>query len=182
MPVIRDLGARVRTRHTAGVRLFVALRPPDDVLDAVARLRRRERAGVRWTTRPQWHVTLRFLGEVAEPAPVVAALDEALLESTTAVVGPRVSALGRGVVVVPVAGLEPLAGAVVTATGVFGTPPPDRPFRGHLTLARSRHGSVRDLVGEEFVAQFPVDEIALVRSHLGRDGARYEDLHVRRLG
>lgn len=164
------------------MRLFVAVRPPDDVLEVIAGLRRRERADVRWTTRPQWHVTLRFLGEVPDPAPVVDALDAAPLEAATATVGPRVSALGRGVVIVPVAGMEALAAAVVTATGSFGRPAPDRRFRGHLTLARARHGPVRDLVGEEVDARFPVDEVRLVRSHLGRDGSRYEDLHVRRLG
>jgi RNA 2',3'-cyclic 3'-phosphodiesterase len=164
------------------VRLFVAVRPPDDVLDLLAGLRRRERAGVRWTTRPQWHVTLRFLGEVEEPRPVAAALDAAALAPASAMVGPRVSALGRGIVVVPVAGLDALAAGVASATGGFGAPPPERPFRGHLTLARARRGSVRGLVGEPVEATFPVGEVRLVRSHLGRDGARYEDLHVRRLG
>jgi 2'-5' RNA ligase len=163
------------------VRLFVALRPPDDVLDIVAGLRRRERDGVRWTTREQWHVTLRFLGEVADPQPVATALDDAVLNGCTAVVGPQVTALGREVVIVPVAGVEDLAAVVVAATRDVGKPPATRPFRGHLTLARARHGSVRDLVGEPVEARFRVDAVRLVRSHLGRDGARYEDLHVRHL-
>jgi 2'-5' RNA ligase len=169
-------------RHTAGVRLFVAVQPPDDVLDLLAGLGRRGRAGVRWTTRPQWHVTLRFLGEVEDPAPVSAALDAAPLGPAAATVGPRVSALGRGIVVVPVAGLDALAAGVVAATGEFGAPPPQRPFRGHLTLARARHGSVRSLLGEAVDATFRVGEVVLVRSHLARDGARYEDVHVRHLG
>lgn len=166
-----------------GMRLFVAVQPPDDVLDLLAGLRRRERAGLRWTTRAQWHVTLRFLGEVEDPAPVAEALDVAPLVAADAVLGPKVSALRQGVLVVPVAGLDALAAGVVAATGGFGVPPPDRPFRGHLTLARAaRHGSVRDLAGEAVDARFPVGDVRLVRSHLGRDGARYEDLHVRRLG
>ena len=48
------------------MRLFVAVRPNEAVLDAVAGLARPERPGVRWTTQPQWHVTLRFLGGVDE--------------------------------------------------------------------------------------------------------------------
>jgi RNA 2',3'-cyclic 3'-phosphodiesterase len=163
------------------VRLFVAVRPPEAVLDALAGLRRPERPGVRWTTRDQWHVTLRFLGEVDDPAPVANALDDAPLAACGAVAGPRVAALGRGVVVVPVRGLDDLAGAVITATAGFGAPPPDRAFRGHLTLARSRRGSVRDLVGQAVEASFPVEDVRLVRSRLGRDGARYEDVHVRPL-
>ena len=47
------------------MRLFVAVWPPDDVIDVLADLPRPEVAGVRWTTRGQWHVTLRFLGHVA---------------------------------------------------------------------------------------------------------------------
>jgi RNA 2',3'-cyclic 3'-phosphodiesterase len=163
------------------VRLFVAVRPPGDVLDALDRLRRPERSGVRWTTRDQWHVTLRFLGEVDDPGTVADALDAAPLAVCGAEAGPRVAALGRGVVVVPVRGLDELAGGVVAATARFGVPPPDRPFHGHLTLARSRRGSVRDLVGEAVAASFAVDDVRLVRSHLGRDGARYEDVHVRPL-
>jgi RNA 2',3'-cyclic 3'-phosphodiesterase len=172
---------RVGWWETAAVRLFIAVMPPDDVLDVVAGLRRRARDGVRWTTRAQWHVTLRFLGDVADPAPVAAALDGADLAGATAVVGPRVAALGRGVVVVPVAGLDELAAGVTAATGAFGRPAPPRRFRGHLTLARTRGGSVRGLVGEPVGARFPVDAVRLVRSHLGPDGARYEDLHVRLL-
>lgn len=171
-----------RLCETAVVRLFVAVTPPDTVLDAVARLRRPARPGVRWTTREQWHVTLRFLGEVDDPAPVVAALDRAVLPAAEARIGPRVGLLGRGVVMLPVAGLDGLAAAVVAATAGIGEPVGDRPFRGHLTLARVRRGgSARGLLGEELDRTFAVREVALVRSHLGAGPARYEVLHVRRL-
>lgn len=163
------------------MRLFVAVRPPDGVTAVLAGLRRPERAGVRWTTPDQWHATLRFLGEVDDPGPVVAALDAAPLAATEAVVGPRVAALGRGAVVVPVAGLEDLAAGVTAATAALGARPEARRFRGHVTLARVRRGPVRDLVGEEVAASFPVREVVVLRSHLGRGGARYEALHVRRL-
>ena len=163
------------------MRLFVAVRPPDAVLDVIGGLRRPAREGVRWTTRPQWHVTLRFLGEVDDPAPVVAALETAPLVGCAAVMGPRVAALGYGVVIVPVAGLEALAEGVVATTGQFGRAPEARPFRGHLTLARVRRGSVRGLVGEAIELRFPVEHIRLVRSRPGPGGARYDDVHVRRL-
>ena len=54
-------------------RLFVAVWPPPEVLDVLAALPRTERPGVRWTTRDQWHVTLRFLG-MADPAEAVEAV------------------------------------------------------------------------------------------------------------
>ena len=164
-----------------GVRLFVAVRPPDAVLDAVDALGRPERPDVRWTTRPQWHVTLRFLGEVADPGPVAAALDAAPLTGCEATLGPAVARLGRGVVMVPVGGVETLAGEVVAATASIGRPPERRPFAGHLTLARVRRGPLRDLVGEPVDLRFPVVDVRLVRSHQGRGGARYQDLHVRQL-
>ena len=167
--------------ETSSVRLFVAVQPSEAVLDAVAGLARPERGGVRWTTRDQWHVTLRFLGDVDDPAPVVAALDAAPLAACEAVVGPRVTTLGRSILVVPVAGLDALAMGVVAATATIGAPAEGRAFRGHLTLARARRGSVRDLAGEWVEARFPVDDLRLVRSHLGAGGSRYEDLHVRRL-
>jgi RNA 2',3'-cyclic 3'-phosphodiesterase len=168
--------------HTAIVRLFVAVAPPADALAAVARLDRPDVPGVRWTTADQWHVTLRFLGEVEDPGPVAAALDDAPLVPTTASLGPRVAALGRGVLMVPVAGLDALAEAVVSATAGVGQPPGDRPFQGHLTLARARRGaSVRGLAGAAVAATFPVEEVRLVRSRLGPGGARYEDVHVRPL-
>jgi RNA 2',3'-cyclic 3'-phosphodiesterase len=165
------------------VRLFVALRPPGDVLDAVARLRRPDRAGLRWTGRDQWHVTLRFLGEVDDPAPVVDALDRAHLPPAVASLGPAVQALGRGVVMVPVGGVEELAAAVVAATCTFGAPPDPRPFRGHLTLARCRRGRVGAVVGEPVSARFPVADVRLVRSSRpGPTGPRYDDVHVRPVG
>jgi RNA 2',3'-cyclic 3'-phosphodiesterase len=165
------------------VRLFVAVRPPEGVLDTLARLRRPERAGLRWTSRAQWHVTLRFLGEVDDPAPVVDALDRAVLPPAVATLGPAVQALGRGVVMVPVGGVDELAVAVVAATGALGTPPDPRPFRGHVTLARRRRGGVGAVVGEPVAARFPVTDLRLVRStQAGPGGPRYDDVHVRPAG
>jgi 2'-5' RNA ligase len=179
------------------VRLFVAVRPPDVVLDEIARLPRPARSGLRFTTRAQWHVTLRFLGEMDDPEDVVDALDAldapggrdgagpGALAACEAVVGPQVEALSRQVVALPVAGLDGLAAAVVAATATLGRPPDDRPFRGHLTLARASRGSARrlagDLVGRPLSARFDVSDVRVVRSHLGHEGARYEDIHVRHL-
>ncbi len=174
------------------MRLFVGVRPPDDVLDMIADLPRRAQAGLRWTTRDQWHVTLRFLGEVEDPTAVVEALDgadAAGLVACEATVGPVVETLSRQVVALPVGGLDDLAGAVIKATRTLGRPHEDRPFRGHVTLARlarSARGSARRLaggiVGRPLSARFAVPDIRVVRSHLGRGGARYEDIYVRHLG
>ena len=131
---------------------------------------------MRWTTRDQWHITLRFLGDVDDPAPVEEALRAVPLPSATMRVGPAVAALGRHVVMLPVGGLDDLARAVIEATASYGRPPEDRPFRGHLTLARVKHGSASRAAGTPFEAGCPVEQVELFRSDLHPDGARYERL------
>lgn len=61
----------MRRRYGRGVRLFVALVPPDHVVEDLAEFLapRRETpqaAGMRWTDPDQWHVTLAFMGDVAD--------------------------------------------------------------------------------------------------------------------
>ena len=52
--------------------MFEVAWPPPDVCDELKLLARPVEPGVRYTTRHQWHVTLRFLGPAAaKPARVV---------------------------------------------------------------------------------------------------------------
>ena len=175
------------------MRLFVAVWPTDEVLDAIAALPRPEVAGLRWTTRDQWHVTLRFLGEVLDPAPVAAALDEACrgrpalpcvvegLGAFPAAKHARVAWAG-----VRAAGVEALAEAVVNATAAFGEPPEGRRFVAHVTLARLPNPvDLRSLVDSHkgtLLAEGTLDRVVLFRSRLGPGGARHEALHEARLG
>jgi len=156
--------------------LFVAVWPPAEVLDRIEALDRPGADGVRWTRRDQWHVTLRFLGE-ADEAASADALARVVGDRTEAVVGPRVERLGRGVLHLPVVGLDEVATAVIAATAGVGQPPEDRPFRGHLTLARVKRRPPRGYVGTPFSARFAVDEVCLVRS---ADGA-YDTISRRQL-
>jgi 2'-5' RNA ligase len=153
--------------------LFVAVWPPAEVLDALEHLERPARPGLRWTTRDQWHVTLRFLGRVEDPESVQDALqDLGWLPATTASAGPSTAKLGASILCVPVAGLDELAVAVAEAT--TGQPPPE-PYRGHLTLARAKRGvAIRDLAGVPFTAAWTVDQFSLVESETHPDGARYQ--------
>lgn len=153
-------------------RLFVAVWPPHEVLDAVEALHRPVDAGGRWTRRDQWHVTLRFLGP-ADPDEVAAALTAIRHDPVEAVVGPEVGLLGEGVVQLPVAGLDSLAESVVSLTAGQGRPPEDRPFFGHLTLARMAGEPPAGVLGQALSASFPVDSLALVTSELGGNAARY---------
>jgi RNA 2',3'-cyclic 3'-phosphodiesterase len=167
-------------------RLFVAVRPPPDVLEVVAALPRPDEPGVRWVPASQWHVTVRFLGEADEDAadaavrrvPALLADGGGGSPAIEAVLGPAVSRLGRSVVCIPVAGLDALAAAVADATATVGEPVDPRPFTGHLTLARLRNRGSCRLAGTKVSARFPVPEIELVRSTLGSAGARHEVLTV----
>jgi len=142
------------------VRLFVAVRPPE----ALA------------TTTHNAHVTLHFLGDVDDD--LVVEVAEALrsglegVPAPEAEVGTRVRRLGAAALVVPVTGLDELAAAVGAAVGRYGGE--DRPFRGHLTLARIRRGSPPPAVaGPAAPVRWRVGEVELVRSELGKgDGGR----------
>lgn len=151
------------------MRLFTAVWPPADVATAIEQLERPEHAAVRWTTREQWHITLRFHGEVAEDdvAGGVEGLHElgAMTAPRMVTLGPDTRRVRRSVLVIPVMGLDDLTD------------------RAHLTVARARgNGPLpSELAGLPLQATWHVDEITLVRSHLEPTGARYETLATVRL-
>jgi RNA 2',3'-cyclic 3'-phosphodiesterase len=168
-------------------RLFVAVWPPASLVARLRQLDRPARPGLRWTTEDQWHVTLRFLGAVDRDAcgPLRQALARVAAGSNSveAHAGPAPRALGRGVWVLPIEGLEPLATRVRCATAEVGQPVGERPYRGHITLARARRPAA--LAGLAQPAGAPgagsfgaadhwrVADLSLVRSELRADGARY---------
>ncbi|MGD0320088.1 MAG: RNA 2',3'-cyclic phosphodiesterase [Acidimicrobiales bacterium] len=168
------------------VRLFVAVSPPEEVLALVEGLPRPNLPKLRWTTPDQWHVTLRFLGEVDRAEPVAqslrqvpAALADAGVPTVEAVLGPAVAWFtGRRVLQVPVTGTEALAARVASATAKWGGPLETVPFTGHLTLARVRGQGKgpANLAGTPIRAAWRVDEVVLVSSTLGAGGAHYETL------
>jgi 2'-5' RNA ligase len=161
------------------MRLFIAVWPPPDVVTQIEALPRPDLRGLRWTTPDQWHITLRFLGSVPALEPVVDALAGAALPAgVMAVAGPGLGRFGGRVLHIPVDGLSQLAAAVVGATAGIGEPPDPRPFHGHLTLARSQGREkpavdLAPLARVPFSASWPVNEITVVESVMGRGGARY---------
>ena len=155
----------------------MAVWPSEDVVRTLLTLARPEVPGLRWTSEDQWHVTLRFLGS-CDPRDVEPAFERIEAAPTAAVMGPAIDSFGTAVLHVPVAGLDGLAQATLDATADVGEPPEDRPFRGHLTLARApRRGPKVDLtpyVGQPLAGEWPVDELTLVSSKTGPAGATYE--------
>jgi 2'-5' RNA ligase len=139
----------------------------------------------RFTEADSWHVTLAFLGgipkESVEPMVMrVAAAVEGTSPFDLTVRGLEGFNGHRGarVLWVGVHGdgkdLRELAAAVRSAAGL---PDEADPFRAHVTLARSRNrlGAPLPQPDEEPpAARVPVDEVVLLRSHLGRGPANYE--------
>jgi 2'-5' RNA ligase len=160
-------------------RLFVAVWPPEEVLDRLAGLPRPSVDGLRWTDRQHWHVTLRFLGPVETEQPVIDALSDTTVGAQRVMLGPALGRFGHRILHVPVAGLDPIAAAVTDATAHLGRPPDDRPFRGHITLARAggrARVDLRPLTGHAVGAEWEVDAVGLVESRLSSVGAHYEVL------
>lgn len=158
-------------------RLFVAVWPPDHVVEELAALHRKDQRGVRFVAPENWHITLRFLGE-CRPADAIDALDGARLPPARASVGPAVDVLAERALVVPVGGLDELAAAVTERTKHVGDPPRKR-FVGHLTVARvKKHASMPRALGALVSAAFAVTDVALVQSRLHPAGARYETVET----
>lgn len=143
-------------------RLFVAVWPPDEVLRELVALPRPAVDRLRWTKPERLHVTLRFLGQCDE-AEIQTALSAARLPAARAALGPQVKRLGRGVLMIPVQGLDALATAVEVAISQLGLPPPDHPFTGHLTVARFKRKPPPGY-RPSLDASFAVTDIALVRT------------------
>ncbi|MBV9383352.1 MAG: RNA 2',3'-cyclic phosphodiesterase [Streptosporangiaceae bacterium] len=177
------------------MRLFVALAPPAavlDELDAACAPLRAGRDDLRWTSREAWHVTLAFLGEVAETGAsrLLPRLERAARRHQ------RFSLAFAGAGAFPGAGranvlwsglsgdrraLAELAASVSAGAARAGAEPPDkgRRFKPHLTLARCRApADVRTIVAslDGFQGQpWTAGEIFLIRSRL-TGHPRYETL------
>jgi 2'-5' RNA ligase len=180
------------------MRLFVAVTPPADALDeleaAVAPLRS-SCPGLRWTGRPNWHVTLAFLGQVddAVAGKLGPELGKAVssTRATAVSLGPA-GCFPRGRILANVlwAGLGEGAGFVCdlatsvreAATRAGAPPDSSKAYTPHLTLGRCRNPArLEPLVdklagfrGRPWVAA----EIQLFRSYLRPQWPepRYEDL------
>jgi RNA 2',3'-cyclic 3'-phosphodiesterase len=166
-------------------RLFVAIRPPDAVIDLL--LDTMEGIPqIRWQEDEQLHLTLRFVGEVERP--LAEDLAAALATLRFAPFAIRIAGVGRfdhhkrGALwagVEPRAPLAALAAKVERICVGVGLAPERRAFHPHITLARwgrgvgpldpflARHAALRS-------NDFTVDTVTLYESRLGREGAQYE--------
>jgi 2'-5' RNA ligase len=168
-------------------RAFIAIRPPAQVLDAIAaRVGGVDVRHGRPTTREQWHMTLQFLGNDVDLAGVAAVFERDPLDlhvgeirlggADTIGAARRARILMLGVVEGS-EWLQELATQVVRRVASVGYVP-ENAFLAHLTLARFRSpADLRALcatIGPEPVGPvWRVDEAVLFESELRPDGARH---------
>ena len=191
------------------VRCFWAVRPPESNLTQVGQLARALKRPfadcglkVGWVAPPAYHLTLKFLGEVAEgqlgemTARVAAQLTEvarpAAPQLTLAGLGvfpglhrPQVVFLGVAPPAPELAALLELQARLESCLAKLGYPPDPRPFHPHLTLGRVR--AVRALSPAEQPAlhellqrypepqgpAFPLTELVLYESRATPQGPSY---------
>jgi 2'-5' RNA ligase len=181
------------------LRLFIAVPLPPAALDASRSLIEDVRAGttvrgVRWVRPDGLHVTLRFLGWTApsQVEPVGKAIAAAIEHRAPFAVtlagagsfpdGKRPRTLWIGIRD-GAAELADLARRLDAPLAALGWVPEGRPFRPHLTIARTdaAHGTDGVTVAgaladaaTDWSVSFEASTVSLYQSHLGSGPARYE--------
>ena len=171
------------------MRLFLAILLPEETLTRLEQgVRQLRREGVRasWCRRETYHLTLEFLGEAPDPAPVRAAMERVTARPFSLRFTDCGRFRGRGgdVFWLGVEPSEPLLSLrehLRRELSEAGFTPERRPYRPHLTLARRlRH---REPLGFPGPVPEPVavGSFSLMRSELRREGAQYTELFRREL-
>ena len=171
------------------MRLFVGMPLPEKLSAEIARLSTRLRRagdGLRWTAPESWHITLQVLGNATDSQ--FECVKQQLDGVRSSAIPIRLGNLGvferAGVFLIeiePSPELVALARKVVESTQPCGFTPEDRPYRPHITLARAKpetRRQLRDLKAQTqstpHLSAFKADEFLLYESHLGPGGAKYE--------
>jgi 2'-5' RNA ligase len=170
------------------LRLFLALRLPQQVLDEVESWQRQQLAGVKVVPREHLHVTLAFLGHrsASDLQSVVGALREAAAGAGSITLSPvryrETRSVGMLVLSDEGGCAARLAGDVqerLQQAGVYRRE--GRPWLPHLTVARFRQRP-RLLPDPPSTGTFVPSDAAAYLSRLHPDGARYEVLESVALG
>ncbi len=174
------------------MRLFVAVDVPqplkDKIEDEVVGALRDRVEGARWTRLEGRHLTLKFLGnvddgrvvEIADAVRAASVRHRPFRAAFSEIGGfpnlrrPRVLWIGLGEGAEP---LAELASDVERELVPLGFEAEDRPFRGHLTLARFPRPRVVEIPEVDTPAGgFDVEDVILFQSRLHPKGASYTAL------
>jgi 2'-5' RNA ligase len=169
-------------------RLFVAIRPPEEVRDLLIDAMD-DSPALRWVGDEQLHLTLRFIGEVERPVAndIAAALDRVRSPAFQL----RVIGVGKfeqrncGALWAAAEPREPvvaLAAKIERAVQNVGLEAEHRAFMPHITLARWNRRNAEAV--EAFLRRnaslasgsFKVDRFILYESRLSRHGAHYDEI------
>jgi 2'-5' RNA ligase len=182
-------------------RLFIAISIPDGIKDEIARVQGELKqtlagADVRWTRRTQFHLTLKFFGNVpvTETDRLIQTVQEAArmfapLRLRVAGLGafphlrsPRVLWMGvndQGNTLVK------LQAAIADAVHTFTEEEAEGKFSGHVTLGRvgglnrfqvERFAKLTEALASRSPGEWTAAEVEIIRSELSTDGSRYTTL------
>jgi 2'-5' RNA ligase len=185
------------------MRCFVAVELDPALLNPLARLLREQlprTRDVRWCTEQQLHVTLKFLGEVADGQ--VPKVCEAVATATAQIQPFTIRLAGLGCFPSPAnarvcwCGIEDESGGCQRwleladpLLAELGFQRESRAYHPHVTLGRSK-GRGGSMVIREVLERVPapppnemrVDQVVLLESRLSPSGARYYPVSRARLG
>jgi 2'-5' RNA ligase len=167
------------------MRLFIGAPVPETFACELAHAARHiEIGGARWTPPENMHLTLVFLGEVAEPR--IPAIVTAMSDVDTTPFAAKITGLGAferaGVLfaeVEPVLRLLRLQAQVAERMAAYGLTLEPRPYHPHITLARSRspvHLRREALAASQLKRSFRLESVNLYRSRPTPSGSVYEVL------
>jgi 2'-5' RNA ligase len=176
-------------------RLFTGLEIPADLADRLSLLRG-GLAGARWIDAESYHVTLRFIGDIDdrtadEAADALARVRRGGFELQLAGLEPFGSARPHSIVarIAPSRALTEMQAEHERILQQIGLPPEGRKYTPHVTLARLRGASHRDVAaylslrgGMAGAARFPVSRFVLYSSRASTGGGPYVIEQVYPLG
>jgi 2'-5' RNA ligase len=166
-------------------RLFTGVEIPADVADRLALLRG-GLVGARWIDRENYHLTLRFIGDVDMVA--AEAVAEGLARVRRRSFPLRITGVGAlgtrkphtvAATVEPSSPLLELQAEHDRIVQRAGLPPEGRKYTPHVTLARLRHGSDRDIAdylslrGGFLAGPFQIERFVLFSSRDSVGGGPY---------
>ncbi len=179
------------------MRLFIAIEIPEEIKKDIAEIQSNLKySGVEagWTRPEGIHLTLKFLGEVAQPkVPEIMTALASLIKNMPAF---RLSVAGAGVFPnlknarvawIGISGeterLLKLQSSIESAMEEVGFKRENRPFIPHLTLGRIKNVRSRDELLSEFnrikdikLPDFSVQAVSLMKSDLRPSGAVYTEI------
>lgn len=169
-------------------RLFIAIRPPPSIMDALIDTMEAVK-NARWQDEDQLHLTLRFIGEVEDrlAEDIAHALGAVSFEPFDVAIAGTGHFQRKGLVhsiwagVQPSAGLQALHQRIARCCTALGLAPERRKYSPHITLARfsrhsadipawlARHGGLR-------LPPWRAESFSLIESHLSHGPALYQEI------